>query len=245
MHIIKFIVLALVLGLTASCLKQSESIDPIAPVKTLAEIQREGMMTTALEAAGNTAPSDAATIDVQKSPVETGIFYLKMKYKIKDLDVFDNSSIQNGYESLSNAFIRMLANIFLKVSGGRTVNVGEVEVPIPDLNLDFNVIKSIRINSFRVEYSKSLKYKTDFSFLKSMQIKKTTGENILSYKKSLNQCEYDCLEFSVANGNVLDLVKKSSPLKIVPVLSVSRLPDDLPVIIDGEIDLQIGLKLPF
>ncbi len=245
MQILKFIVLACVLGLTASCLKQSESIDPIAPVKTLADIQRESMSTTALESAGNNAPSDHSTTDVQKSPAEPGIFYLNMKYRIKDLDVYDSARLQNGYESISNTFIRMLANIFIKVSGGRTVNIGEVALPLPDLNLDFSVIKSIKINSFRIQYSNSVKQTADFSFLKTMQIKKVSGENILSYKKSMNQCDFNCLEFSVLNGNILDMIKNAANLKIVPVLSIAKLPEEADLILDGEINLQIGLKLPF
>jgi len=243
MQIIKFIVLAIVLGLTASCLKQSESIDPIAPVKTLADLQRESMATTALESAGNNAPSDHSSTDVQKSPSEPGIFYLNMKYKIKDFDVYEGGGLQNGYESISHSFIKMLANIFIKISGGRTVNIGQVDIPLPDLNLDFNIIKSIKINSFRIQHSSGTD--ADFSFLKTMQIKKISGENILAYKKTMNQCEYDCLEFSVQNGNILDMVKNAKVLKILPVLSIAKLPDDSSMILDAEINLQIGLKLPF
>lgn len=245
MQIVKFIVLACVLGLTASCLKQSESIEPIAPVKTLAEIQREGMMTTALESAGNNTPGPNSTTDVQKSPAEPGIFYLNMKYRIKDLDIYDSANLQNGYESISNTFIKMLANIFIKVSGGKTVNIGEVDLPLPDLNLDFSVIKSININSFRIQYSNRINQTADFSFLKTMQIKKVSGESILSYKKTMNQCDYDCLDFAVQNGNILDLIKNTSSLKIVPVLTIAKLPEESDLIIDGEINLQIGLKLPF
>lgn len=245
MQILKFIFLTVVLGLSVSCLKQSESIDPLAPVKTLAELQRETMMATALEAAGNTGPSDAATVDVQKSPEEAGLFYLNMKYKIKELDVLDSAGLQNGFESLSHTFIRMLANIFLKLTGGRTVRLGTVSIPLPDLNLDFSIIKSIRINAVHLELSKVMQDRADFSFLKSLTIKKTNGENLLSYKKDLNHCEYECLDFVVQNSNVLDLVKETDQLKIVPTLAISKIPEEDQLILDGEISLQIGLKLPF
>lgn len=233
------------LGLSVSCLKQSESIDPIAPVKTLAEIQRESMMTTALEAAGNSTPSKDASINVEKGPTDAGIFYLNMKYRIKDLDVFDSTHLPNGFESLSNSFIKALANIFLKVSGGHTVDIGTVEIPMTDLSLDFSVIKSIRIKTLRMQFGQSMDQAADFSFIKSLDVNKATGEKILSYKKSSNQCDFKCIEFIVQDGNVLDLIKDTNVLKIDPVMSISRLPDFTTLKLDGDVDLQIGLKLPF
>lgn len=245
MQILKTFFLAATLGLSASCLKQSESIDPIAPVKTLAEIQRETMMTTALEAAGNSSPSGATKINVEKSPEDTGLFYLNMKYKIKDLDVFDPANIPNGFESLSNSLIRMLANIFIKMSGGQSVDVGEIEIPLTDLHLDFQVIKSIKIKTIRIQYSKSMGEEADFSFIKSLDINKISGEKILSYKKSLNQCDFKCIDFVIQNGSVLDMIKETNNMKIVPSLSISKLPGNREMKLDGDIDLQIGLKLPF
>lgn len=245
MKIYKIVFLTLMLGLSVSCLKQSESIDPIAPVKTLAEIQRESMMTTALEAAGNSTPSKDASINVEKGPTDAGIFYLNMKYRIKDLDVFDSTHLPNGFESLSNSFIKALANIFLKVSGGRTVDIGTVEIPVTDLSLDFSVIKSIRIKTLRMQFGQSMDQAADFSFIKSLDVNKATGEKILSYKKSSNQCDFKCIEFIVQDGNVLDLIKDTNVLKIDPVMSISRLPDFTTLKLDGDVDLQIGLKLPF
>lgn len=237
--------LVLTFGLCVSCLKQSESIDPIAPVKTLAEIQRESMMTAAIEAAGNNKPSDAAAVEIERSTDESGLFYLNMKYKIQNLDVMESANIQNGFESLSNSFIRMLANIFIKLSGGRTVDIGAVEIPLTDLNLDFSVIKSIRVRGVRIDYSRTNLAANDFSFIKTLDIKKMTGEKILTYTKSTNQCGYTCMMFTVRNGSVLDLVKDTNTLKINPTMTIVRIPvlDELKL--DGEIDLQVGLKLPF
>lgn len=243
MKILKSFFLTAMLGLSVSCLKQSESIDPIAPVKTLAEIQREAMMSTALEAAGNSAPSDAATVDVQKSPADDGVFYLNMKYKIRDLDVFETSGIPNSFEQLGDSFLKLLAKIFLKIMGERTVNIGNVDIPIPDLNLDFSIVRSIKIKRVHLEYNKELT--SDFAFLQSFSIARLSGEKILSYKKNGNRCAMKCLDFIVEKGDILDLIKDVNSLKIKPALSISSLPKINELRLDGDVDLQIGLKLPF
>jgi hypothetical protein len=245
MKIIKNLTLTLALGFSISCLKQSESIDPIAPVKTMAEIQRESMATTALEAAGNSLPGEGTTTKIETNTGETGVFYLNVKYKIKDMDILESTNIQNGFESLSNAFIRMIANIFIKINGGRTVNIGEVDIPFQNMNLDFQIIKSIKVKSIRIEHSLAVSSNEDFSFIKTFDIKKLNGNRILTYKKSLNQCNFSCMEFIVVNGDVLDLVKATDVLKISPVMSISKLPNLDSLKLNGDIDLQIGLKLPF
>lgn len=244
MKIIKSLLLTLALGSCISCLKQSESIDPIAPVKTLAEIQQESMQTTALEAAGNARPTDGTTTKVEKSADEAGVFYLNMKYRIKDMDVFESTNLQNGFESLSNTFIRMLANIFIKVSGGRSVDIGEVDIPFPDLNLDFQIIKSITVKAIRIEQSAS-ENSYDFSFIKTFDVNKLNGDKILTYKKSINQCSFKCMDFTVVNGSVMDLVKATDVLKINPSMTISKLPNMDSLKLNGDIDLRIGLKLPF
>lgn len=243
MKILKLFFLTAMLGLSVSCLKQSESIDPIAPVKTLAEIQREAMMTTALEAAGNSAPSEAAKIDVETSPADDGVFYLNMKYKIRDLDVFETSGIPNSFEQLGNSFLKLLAKVFLKIVGERTVNIGNVDIAIPDLNLDFQIIRSIKIKRVHLEYNKE--FESDFAFIKSFAIARLTGEKILSYQKSSNHCKLKCLDFIVENGNILDLIKDADTVKIKPTLSISSLPKINEIRLDGDVALQIGLKLPF
>lgn len=243
MKILKLFFLTVMLGLSVSCLKQSESIDPIAPVKTLAEIQRETMMTTALEAAGNNAPSGNTSVDVQKSPAEDGVFYLNMKYKIRDLDVFDTAGIPNSFEQLGDSFLKLLAKVFLRIVGERTINIGNVDIPLPDLNLDFQIIRSIKIKNVHLEYNKELD--SDFTFLQSFSIARLSGEKILSYKKNTNRCKMKCLDFVVENGNILDLIKDADSVKLKPTLSISSFPKVNDIRLDGDVDLQIGLKLPF
>lgn len=206
-------------------------------------------MTAALEAAGNNPTSDAALVNVEKAPQEPGIFYLQMKYKIKDLDVFETAHIPNSFEQLGNSFLKLIAKIFLRITNERQVNIGPVEIALPDLHLDYQIIRSIKITRVHLEYNKALDEatngKADFSFLKTFSISNTAGERLLSYQNNLNQCQMKCLDFIIENGNILPLIKNIDNVKLNPALSISSLPNINELRLDGDVDLKIGLQLPF
>ena len=44
---------------------------------------------------------------------------------------------------------------------------------------------------------------------------------------------------------MIDLLKPNTDIQVKPTLSVGSLPDVSDIKLDGEIELQIGLKLPF
>lgn len=234
----------------ASCLKQSESIEPIAHVQTLAQMQREAMLATALSA-GNSSLSEKtkATIEHNNDPE---IFYLNLKYNIEEIDLYESADIPNSFEKLSNRFLRTLAKIFLKIKGSQTIEVDPVELALPDLNLDFEVVRSIRVKRVFLEYNKefdeSTGNKASFSFLGNLNLNRVGKDKslLISYKKASNSCNFKCLDFKIDNGNVFDLLKNNSESIILkPTLSVVSIPKVTTLKLDGQIELQIGLKLPF
>ena len=243
--------LLIVLILSSSCLKQSESITPIAPAQTLAELQREAMMMTALSA-GNSELSENAKATLEQHKATPDLFFLNIRYNIKDLDVYETADIPNSFEQLSNKFLKALVKIFLRIKGPQEVSVDPVELDLPDLNLDFDVVKSIRVRRVFLEYNKefdqSVGNKASFSFLSTININRV-GKNkalLLSYKKADNNCNYKCIDFRVADGDIFDLIKNNSQSIILkPTLSIGSIPKVTDLKIDGQIDLQIGLKLPF
>jgi hypothetical protein len=241
--------MALVICLSSSCLKQTESISPIAPVRTLAELQHESMMNTALKAAGNSELSTAAQATVDQNTADPSLFYLNIKYNIVNMDVYETAHIPNAFEQIGNSFLKAMAALFLKLAGSRTVNIGTIAVPVPDLNLDFSIIKSIRVSRVYLEYNKELQASTgniaDFSFINSLTIAKNDGSPFLSYTKANNKCQNKCLDFRIAEGNVLSLIKDVQSVKVKPTLSISSFPNIDELKLDGQIELQIGLKLPF
>lgn len=245
----KLLLLSSVICLGTSCLKQSESITPIAPVQTLAEIQKESMMNTALLAAGNNEMSNATKASIEASKTDPSLFYLNMKYNIKNMDVFQTAHIPNSFEQIGNSFLKALAVLFLKISGSKTIDIGTIDVPIPDLNLDFQIVKSIKVTRIYLEYNKQLNISTgnvaDFSFINSLSLSKTDGVKLITYSKANNHCLQKCLDFTIADGNILDLISNATSVQVDPTLVISSFPKVSDLKLDGQIDLQIGLKLPF
>lgn len=247
----KILILALVASLFSSCLKQSESISPIADVRTLAQLQRESMMNTALLAAGNNEMSKSTDATLDTNTGDPSIFYLNLKYNIVNMDVFETANISNSYEKVSNVFLKLFAQIFLKIAGSRTVKIGNIDLPIDELNLDFDIVKTFKVKRVYVEYNKeyndSTGNKANFSFVKSFSLARVngSGSQIINYNKGDNNCQYKCIEFHVTDGDIFDLVKSGKTIPLKPTLSISSLPAVEDLKLDGEIDLQIGLKLPF
>jgi hypothetical protein len=247
----KIFIFAVIASFSSSCLKQTESITPLAEVRTLAQLQRESMMNTALLAAGNNELSKDANASVETNTADPSIFYLNLKYNIVNMDVYETASIPNSFEQIGNSFLKVFAKIFLKLTGSRTINIGNIDLPIPDLNLDFTIVKSLRVKRIYVEYNKdydaSTGNKASFAFVNTFNLSRVSGLDplIVSYKKAKNACLQKCLDFDIINGNIFDLVKASNTIPLKPSLSIGSLPAVAELKLDGQIDLQIGLKLPF
>jgi hypothetical protein len=245
----RLIILLSLSFLSTSCLKQTESITPLAEARTLAQLQRESMMNTALQAAGNNELSERTKAFVEISATDPTLFLLNLRYKINKMDVFETTHLPNSFEQIGNSFLRALAIIFLKVSGSKTIDIGAVNIPIPNLNLDFEIIKSIKLKRIYLEYHQDLNDSSrniaDFSFLKSIAIKQLDGTQLLSYKKTNNRCLYKCLDFMIEHPDILLLMRDANGLNLIPSLAISNLPKTNEFKLDGEIDLQIGIKLPF
>lgn len=247
----KIFFLTLVVSISTSCLKQSESITPIAPVRTMAELQRESMMNTAIMAAGNNKLSKNVQSSFEESKVDPTLFYLNIKYNVVNMDVYETAHIPNSFEKVGNSLLVAFARIFLKLTGDRTINIGQIDLDLPDMNLDFDVVKSLKVKRLFIEYNKefdeSVGNKANFSFISSLDISKVSGSKplLFSYKKESNKCNQKCLNFNIVDGNVFELLKKSNTVPLKPTLSISTIPRVTELKIDGQIEMQIGLKLPF
>ena len=140
----------------------------------------------------------------------------------------------------------------MRIKGAQTINIDPIELDLPDLNFDFDVVKSLQVRRVYLEYNKefdqSVNNKASFSFISGLNINRVGKDKSLlfSYKKADNNCNYKCIDFTIANGNVYDLIKNNSNSIILkPTLSIGALPKVTGLVVDGQIELQIGLKLPF
>lgn len=246
------------LGLLAlsSCLKQTETITPIAPVATIAQLQQEALMAVANQAGQSELSSDAkATLEMSAS--DPTIFYLNIRYNIKNIDVFDAAKMPNTFEQIGHSFIKTLAKFYLAVAGPKVIDINDIDLNIPDIELDRSVIKSFKIKRIFLRYNKEVDensdYLANFSFVNNLELsRKVTVPKIgevetlfLSYRKNRNFCLYKCLQFDILEDNLIDILKPNTNIKLKPALSIASLPDVEDIKLDGEVEMQIGLKLPF
>ena len=136
--------LFLIICFCSACLKQTESITPLAAPKTLSEIQKEALMAVANQA-GNSELSIAARSSLETSDKDPNIFYLNLKYNIHNIDVFEVASIPNLFEMIGHTFLLKLAKLVLAVAGPRQIDLDSFDLAIPNIDLDRSVVKSIRV----------------------------------------------------------------------------------------------------
>lgn len=254
--LLQLTVMSSLLFLVCSCLKQSESITPIAPVTTMAELQREALMNVANNAGQSSLSADAkATLETTAS--DPSIFYLNIKYNLKNIDVFEAARMPNTFEQIGDSFLKTLAKLFLAVTGPMNVAINDIDLTIPDIAIDRSVIKSFKIKRIFLTYNKEVDiasdYLANFSFINTLELsRKVTVPKVgqvqtlfLSYRKSRNFCLYKCLQFDILEDNLIDILKPNTNIKLSPSLSIGTLPAVNNLKIDGEIEMQIGLKLPF
>lgn len=215
----------------------------------MAEIQKEAMMQQALESAGNTELSDAAKATLEESKTDPSLFYLNIKYVINDLDLFEQVDIENSYEIVSHSLLRAFARLFLRLTGPRDVDLSNFAVPMPDLNIDLGIVKSIKIKRVYFEYNKefdrTVGNKASFAFINSLIIsKKNPKDYSFRYLKN-NRCNYKCIEFEIGEANFTEEILSKKGISLRPDLTITTIPKITDMRLDGMIELQIGLKLPF
>ncbi|MDD4974370.1 MAG: hypothetical protein PHY93_08450 [Bacteriovorax sp.] len=239
----------------SSCLKQTESITPIAQPQTLAQLQREALMNTA-NLAGNAELSNNAKASLE-SGSDPSIFYLNLKYNINNIDVFEAANIPNSFEQIGHSFLSTIAKLVLSINGPRQIDLTPINLSMPDLNLDLSVIKSIKIKRIFLQYNKEMDsssdFAADFSFIDTLELARevtvpkvgTVDTLLFSYRKIRNLCLSKCIQFDIVSDNILDLLRPNTTLKLKPALTISKLPAVTDLKLDGVIEMQIGLKLPF
>lgn len=246
----------LVLLTLGSCLKQTETITPLAPTATIAQLQQEALMAIANQAGQSELSADAkATLETTAS--DPTIFYLNIRYNIKNIDVFEAANMPNTFEQIGHSFVRTIAKLYLAVAGPKVIDINDIDLNIPDIALDRNIVKSFKIKRIFLRYNKEVDEQSDylanFSFVNTLELsRKVTVPKIgevetlfLSYRKNRNFCLYKCLQFDILEDNLIDILKPNTNIKLKPALSIASLPDVDDIKLDGEVEMQVGLKLPF
>lgn len=252
----KILVTTCVIIITSSCIKQSESITPIAPATSIADLQRESLMAVANQAGQSELSADAqSTLALTSS--DPSIFYLNINYHLKNIDVFKAADMPNSFEQIGHSFLRTLAKFFLAAVGNYNVSINDIDLNIPDITVDRSIVKSFKIKRIFLQYNEEVDihsdYLADFSFVNSLELsRKVTVPKVgevetlfLSYRKNRNFCLYKCLQFDILENNLIDILKPNTNIRLKPALSIGKLPAVNDIKLDGIVEMQIGLKLPF
>lgn len=117
----------------------------IAKAQTLAELQREAMAITALTA-GNSELSENAKSTLEQTKDAPDLFYLNIKYNIKDMDIYETADIPNSFEKLSNAFLKRWLNSSCASKDLSVCWDWSYWIRPPDLNLILRLLKVSKSN---------------------------------------------------------------------------------------------------
>lgn len=244
----------LIVCITLFSCKIQEKITPLAEPITLAELQREQLEQEFLVQGKSNASS--STIDSIEFG-EKGVYYLKVTYNIDEVDIFEIADIPNQFEKLANSFLGTLTRIVLGLTGSQDVDLSEYVIDLADLQFDSDIVRSIRIHKIFLKYSDEVErqsdFTADFNFVENLELAQPInlpgigkGEKLLfSYRRRNNRCLYKCLEFEVHEQNLLILIEDQQKLTLRPLLSIRALPKVTDLKIQGQVELQIGIKLPF
>ncbi len=247
-------IIALIVCITVCSCKIQEKITPLANPITLAELQRE-QLEQELQIQGKTNATSSTIQSIEFG--ESGVYYLKVVYNIDEVDIFEVADIPNQFEQLANSFLGTLTRIVLGITGSQDVDLSEYVVDLSTLQFDSDIIRSIRIHKIFLKYSDEVErqsdFTADFSFVESLELAQPVfipgigdGEKLLfSYRQRNNRCLYKCLEFEVHEQNLLTLIEEEQVLTLKPLLSIRALPKVTDLKIEGQVELQIGIKLPF
>ena len=174
-----------------------------------------------------------------------------------NIDVFEVAGMPNTFEQIGHSFLATIAKLVLSITGSRQIDLTPIDLNIPDLNLDLAVVKSIKIKNIFLQYNKTIDvqsdFAADFSFIDSLELAQEmtvpklgkVDTLLFSYRKNRNFCLYKCVQFDILSDNIINLLKANSALRLKPTLNISSLPAITDLKLDGVIEMQIGLKLPF
>lgn len=241
--------------IACSCLKQEESIDPFVAPKSLSEIQRKLFSSVASDAFGENMNKHRPKYSLDESKPD--VFFLKVEYNFSNIDINAAAGGEGNFEFLANKFVVFFAKAFFKMGGDYQVELDEIELEIPALDIDRDLVSAIYLDGARIQYSNRSRHylgkDANFKFIKNFEITapfQIPGSPspldllLFGYTDTKNQCDYQCVEFDIYTYNILDLIGESTILTLKPDLTVQSLPAEK-MEFSGSIDIVIELKMPF
>lgn len=252
------IALVIALLLFTSCLKQEESIDPIAQPVSISESQRLMFQRITQESLGSQFTFDSPDYYLFDDDPEH--FYLKVDYKFKDFsleELLEGTDSEGTLDILGSSFVRFFGKIFFGLGGQYQLDLDSFDLDIPFTNIDYDVVKEISMRSAYIEYSESVKKRygseANFQWIKNLEISTpflipgaSTPLDVLifSYDDFENECFYRCVDMKIFTFDIIPFIDQKTQIGLKPNLTVQALPPD-EMEFTGHITFLIKLKLPF
>lgn len=244
--------------LLTSCLKQEESIQPLAEPVSLSESQRIMFQRITEESLGAQFTFDNP--DYYMFADDPDHFYLAVNYKFKDFslqELMEGTDSEGTLDILGSSFVRFFAKIFFGLGGKYNLDLDPVSLEIPFTNIDYDVVKEISMREAYFEYSERVKKlygsKANFQWIKNLEISTpwtipgaTDPLDVLifSYDDFDNECFYRCLDMKIFTFDIIPFIDNRTHIDLNPDLTVQNLPPD-ELEFTGHIRFLIKIKLPF
>lgn len=249
--------LCLIISLS-SCLKQSESIEPFAETISLSESQTIMFNRVVRESMGAEVVFDQP--DYYYYQNDPDHFYLKVNYSFKDLNLDDLDDSMNSNEImdiLGNSFVQFFAKIFFKMGGTYDVDLGAIDLDIPFVNIDYDVVKEISVTEVYFEYSQDVQFEygneANFFWINELSIyhpwtipgaSQPMDVLLFDYTDDTNYCFYRCVDMKIYTFDIIPFIDNKTSLKLNPELTIQDLPP-MELEFTGHVEFLIKLKLPF
>jgi hypothetical protein len=241
-----------------SCIKQEESIDPIAEPVSISESQRLMFKRITRESLG--AKFLFENPDYYMFADDPDHFYLKVDYKFKDFsleELMEGTDSEGTLDILGSSFVRFFGKIFFSLGGKYNLDLDAVSLEIPFTNIDYDVVKEISMRSAYFEYSERVKKKygskANFQWIKNLEIstpwqvpgaKDPLDVLIFSYDDFDNACFYRCVDMKIFTFDIIPFIDNRTHIDLNPNLTVQNLPPG-ELEFTGHITFLIKVKLPF
>lgn len=248
-RIVFFLIASLVLS---SCHLQEEKNTPSFSIQTVASQLNMRTYSNSIDMSDRT---DATVNETVKTEIQRHLmgsdpdeeFNIDLKYTFDSNEFLEgsNKNPDNIIEAIILAFGDLFSSLFLGITGGHQVEIDPILIPVPNqLDLDTDIIKAISIRHIKLESDK-----TDFTFLKNLQIDFLNHSGggrsplLASYTRKIKG-DIKELYLGLQKIDLLPYLKPNENLIIKPAIKVDKLPPKL-IRFKGTIVFRVTLKLPF
>lgn len=233
--------------LTVIGCSQKEEVDPLFESETIAEQQKRRASEGQFRGQGNPRPTE-----VKEDP---SLFYVRGKYFIDPIEV--NPAVDTPL-IITDALLNTIVDIVVRIGGQFEVESDPIPVDVSEIPRD--IVKEVYIKGINLKIADDDLGKDDANLKWIKRIKIEVEEDsddgvkevvVLRFDRKSDRariitkaCKYKCLELETFPLNLMNYINEQDQFVVKPSIKLGSTPQE-EFKITGEIQFQIGLKLPF